>query len=367
MIRSFRAVSAVDPGFNPEGVLTISVPLPLATYKDQAAQLAFYDRALARISGAPGVQSAGGVFRVPIVGFATVTFTVQGQPVAPGTEPSADYRTATPDYFRAMGIRLLNGREFTDRDSADAPDAVIVNEELAHRFWPDEDPIGKRLQVGLEKTRWRQVVGLVGNARLSGIDAPVDPAIYIPFPQNTWPMALRTGFIVVRARTDAKTLIGGVRRELQALDPNLPVTQIRTMDEILSESLAQRRFNMSLLVIFAVIAGLLAAVGIYGVMSYSVTQRSHELGIRIALGAQPYNILAMVVGEGAKLAALGIGFGLLAAIASTRLMSGLLYGVGATDPATFGGLAVLLAAVSLLASYLPARRAVRLDPLAVLR
>jgi putative ABC transport system permease protein len=367
MMRSFRSVLGIDPGFDPHNVLTFSAALPLATYKDQQQHVQFFERALAKIRALPGVEAAAGTFRVPITGFATAIFSVQGKPVPTGQAPIADYRAITVGYFQALGIRLLRGREFTERDSADAPDAVIVNEELARRSWPGEDPIGKRLQVGTELTRWRQVVGVVGNARLSGLEAKVDPAIYVPFPQNSWPNALRNSFIVLRTTTDPQSLIPAIRRELRSVDPTFPITQIRTMDEIVGDSLSQRRFNTALLALFAFVAVALAAVGIYGVMSYTVSQRTREMGIRMALGAKQSDITKLVTSNGARLAALGIAIGVVAAAISSRLMSSLLFGITATDPMTFVFTALLLAAVTLLASYIPSRRAARTDPIAALR
>jgi putative ABC transport system permease protein len=267
MLRSFRSVLGIDPGFDPRNVLTFSAALPQASYKDQQQHLQFFERALATIQALPGVQWAAGTFRVPITGFATVIFTVQGKPVPAGQAPTADYRAISYDYFRAMGIRLLQGREFTHRDNVEAPDVVIVNDELARRYWPGEDPVGKRLQVGTELTRWREVVGVVANARLSGLEAKVDPAIYIPFPQNSWPNALRNSFIVLRTSNDPHNLIPAIRRELRSIDPSLAIGQIRTMEEIIGESLSTRRFNTALMALFGFIAGALAAVGIYGVMS----------------------------------------------------------------------------------------------------
>jgi putative ABC transport system permease protein len=367
MVRSFRSVLGIEPGFDPHNVLTFSAALPLATYKEQQQHLQFFDGALAQIRALPGVQSAAGTFRVPIAGFATAIFTVQGKPVPAGQAPSADYRAITVGYFRAMGIRLLKGRDFSERDSADAPDAVIVNEELARRFWPGEDPIGKRLQVATELTRWREVVGVAGNARLSGLEAKIDPAIYVPFPQNSWPNALRNSFIVVRTTIDPKSLAPAVRRGLRSVDPGFPIAQIRTMDEIVGDSLSQRRFNTALLALFAIVAVALAAVGIYGVMSYTVSQRTREMGIRMALGAKQSDITKLVTLGGARLAALGIAIGLVAGAISSRLLSSLLFGVSSSDLATFVFTAVLLGAVTLLASYIPSRRAASTDPIAALR
>lgn len=368
MIRSFRSVSAIDMGFDPHNVLTIAVPLPPASYKEQSQQLQFYERALQKLNAVPGVLAAGCVFRVPLfTGVATSIFTVEGQPVSIGQEPSADYRSISFGYFETMKMPLVKGRALTERDTAESADAVVVNEELAQRFFPNDNPIGKRLQVGTEKTRWREIVGVVANAKLSGLEARPDPAIYIPLPQNTWPNAVRNSSLVIRTAGDPNNYRATLRAALRAVDPALPLTQLKTMEEILTESVAQRRFNTALLTVFAVIAGLLAAVGIYGVMSYLVAQRTHELGIRMALGAQRGDIIKLVAGGGAKLAAAGIAAGLALTLATTRLLAGLLYGVSALDPMTFAATALLLAGVALLAAYLPARRAAGTDPLAALR
>ncbi|MEP7271337.1 MAG: ABC transporter permease [Acidobacteriota bacterium] len=367
LTRSFRTVSQVDPGFDLKNVLTFSVPLPQTTYGNQQQQLSFHERAIERLRTVSGVELAAGAFRVPVFGFATVIFTVEGQPVSVGSEPSADYRTVSTDYMQAMGMRMRAGRMFMERDKEGAPDVVIVNEELARRFWPDNEAVGKRLQVAAEKTRWREVVGVVRDAKLSGLDAPTDPAVYVPFSQNTWPNALRISALVVRTRVEPHSLIPAIRSELRAIDPGLPITQIRTMEEIVAESLSARRFNTVLLTIFAVVAGLLAAIGIYGVMSYNVTHRAHELGVRMALGAGRGEIIRMVTREGATLATIGIVIGAAAAVMTTRLMSSLLFGVSASDPLTFVVNAVLLCGVTLVASYLPARRAARTDPMVALR
>ncbi len=367
MLRSFRAVNAVEPGFDPHNVLTLAVPLPVGSYKEQAQQLQFYERALPALNQLPGVLSAAGVFRLPLVGFATSIFTVQGQPVPPGQEPQADFRTVSFDYFRTMKMPLMRGRDFTERDNAQAADAVIINEELARRFFPNEDPVGKRLQVRQEKTRWREIVGVVANAKLTGLEAQTDPAIYLPFPQNTWPNALRNSYLIVRTAGDPNQSHAAIRAALRAIDPALPLAQWRTMEVILAESLAARRFNTALLSVFALIAGVLAAVGIYGTMSYLVTARTPELGLRVALGAQGNDVLRLIVGQGMWLVLLGVASGLLASLVLTRLLGNLLFGVSGTDGLTFTATAALLAVVALLACWIPARRATKVDPLIALR
>ena len=367
LIRSFRQVSETDPGFNPRNLLTLGVPLPLSGYPDQQRQAVFFEGALAKINNLAGVESAAAVFRLPITGFATAIFTVQGKPEPVGSEPNADYRTVSANYFQVASIPLLAGREFTEQDTVTSPDVVVINEELAQRFFPGEDPVGKRLQIATERSRFREIVGVVGNARLSGLDAKIDPAIYVPLPQNTWPQALRNSFLAVRTKVDPHSLAQAIRGELRSLDPSLPITQVRSMEEIVHESLAGRRFSMSLLTIFGVVALVLAAVGIYGVISYGVTQRSHELGVRMALGAQPSDILKMVIGGGIKLTVLGVSLGVAGAVAVTRLMTGLLYQVSATDPLTLVGVALVLTSVAIGACYIPSRRATRVDPMVALQ
>lgn len=367
LLRSFRLISAVDPGFNPHNVLTLSVPLPPANYPDQQKQAQFYENALAKLNAVPGVQAAAAVFRIPVVGLATAIFTIEGKPIPFGNEPNADYRTISPNYFRTIGIQLRRGREFNERDAADAPDVVIINEELARRFFPGEDPLGKRLQIATERTRFREIVGVVGNARLTSLEGKVDPAIYVPLAQNSWPHALRTSYFVLRTEVLPRHLLASIRDNLHSLDPALPVTQVQTMEEILANSLATRRFNMTLLLVFAGVAGLLALVGIYGVMSYTVTQRTHELGVRMALGARPTDVLKMVIIDGAKLTLIGVVVGLACSFALTRLMAQLLYGVSASDPLTFAVIALLLTIVAMLAGVIPARRAAQVNPVLALR
>jgi putative ABC transport system permease protein len=367
MTRSFRAVNNLNPGFDLGNVLTFSVPLPPASYRDQKDQLIFFERAIAKLRTIPGVESVAGTFKVPITGFATAIFTTEGKPVPYGSEPNADYRAVTPDYFAAMGMKLRQGRPFSEGDIAGAAEVVVVNEELARRFWPNENAIGQRLQIATERTRWREVVGVVGNAKLSGLETPTDPAIYVPFGQNTWPNALRISSMVVRSPTDPHGLILQIRQELRDVDPTLPLSQLRTMEEIISDSVASRKFNTVLFATFALTAGLLAAVGIYGLMSYTVTQRTHELGIRMALGAGRGEIVRMVTGEGTRLAASGIMVGTVLSFLATRLMKSLLFGVGATDPTTLVAVGAGVAAVALAASYIPARRAARTDPMVAIR
>ncbi len=367
LLRSFKGVIESHPGFDPGGVLTLSVPLPQANYPDQQTQLRFYEIALTRLAALPGVDSTSSVFRIPLVGLATLTFSIEGKPVALGAKPNADYRVISPAYFRTMGIPLRRGREFTQGDRADTPDGVVINEEMARRFFPGEDPIGRRLQLGTEETRFRDIVGVVGDAQLTSLVARVDPALYVPMTQNTWPQALRTSNFAIKTSVEPRSLLAAIRKEVQSIDPSLPVTQVQTMEEVVHNSLAPQRFNLILLMIFAIVAGSLAVIGIYGVMAYHVTQQTHELGIRLALGAQPLEILKMVMADGARLALVGVALGLAGSLGLTRLISGLLFGTSATDPVTFVTVAITLAAVCVVAGAIPARRAAKVNAIVALR
>lgn len=368
MIRSFLSINSVAPGFNPKGVLAVGLGVPAASYPDLPSQARFYDRLVTDVRTLPGVESAASVTRLPMFGFnANTSFTIQGQPVAPQDAPNADYRAVTHDYFRSMEIPLLSGRDFTDREMKDAPDVVIINKTLETRFFPNRQAVGQRIQIFPESNRWREIIGVAGDVKLLGLDTDANPAIYLPMVQNSYPNALRNVFLVVRTDGDPKGLVPGIRARLRSLDKDIPISQVQTMEEVVSGSLAQRRLNMSLLVVFAALAAVLAAVGIYAVMAYMVAQRTHEIGIRLAVGARSIDVLKMVLGEGAKLALIGVAIGLVAAFALTRIIAGLLYGVSAVDPITFVCISVLLAVVALLASYLPARRASRVDPIFALR
>ena len=368
MIRSFRALNNVAPGFNPKGVLTLGVGIPAASYPDIPAQARFYDRLVTEIRTLTGVKSAASVIRLPVVGAnASTTFTIYGQGTAAKDAASVDFRPATQDYFKTMEIPILKGRDFTDREIKGGPDVVIINKTMETRFFPNGEALGQRIQILPEPDRWREIIGVSGDVKLQGLDADVNPAMYVPMVQNIYPNALRNVFLVVRTDLDPKSLVPGIRARLRTLDKEIPISQVQTMEDAVSGSLAQRRLSMSLLVVFAVLAALLAAVGIYGVMAYTVTQRTQEIGIRLAMGARSVDVLKMVLGDGTRLALIGVFIGLLVAFALTRIIAGLLYGVSAVDPITFVCIPVLLAIVTLLASYLPARRASKVDPIIALR
>lgn len=368
MIRSFASVRQVSPGFDPHGILTAGIGLSPIKYAELPKQATFYQDLLTRIETLPGVVSVAAVSRLPVVAtIASSNFTIKGRPVASGHEPNANYRVISPRYFQTMGVPFVQGRDFTLRDTKETPDAVIINKTLADQFWLGQDPLGQYLQLSAETTRWREVVGVVGNEKLSGLDKEIDPAIYVPLTQNTFPNALRSIFLVVRAEGEPTSLAPSIQKELRSMDQEQALFQVRPLEEVISNSLSQRRFNSLLLVIFGALAGLMAAVGIYGVIAYSVTQRTNEIGIRLALGAQPFDVLKMILGQGIKLTLIGVVIGLVAAFALTRILSSLLYGVSATDPLTFLGVPLLLTAVAALASYLPARRATKVDPCVALR
>jgi putative ABC transport system permease protein len=368
MIRSFASVRQVSPGFDPRGVLTAGIGLSPVKYAELEQQATFYQTLLAKLEALPGVVSVAGVSRLPVVAVVSSSdFTIKGRPVQLGHEPGANFRVISPRYFQTMGIPFVQGRDFTVRDTKDTPDAVIVNKVLAERFWPGQDPLGQHLQLAAEKTRWREVVGVVGNEKMSGLDNEIGPAIYVPLTQNTFPNAMRNLFLIVRAEGEPGALAPAIQKELRSMDQEQALFQVRPLEEVISNSLSQRRFNSLLLIIFGALAGLMAAVGIYGVIAYSVTQRTNEIGIRLALGAQPRDVLKMILGQGIKLTLAGVAIGLIAAFALTRILSSLLYGVSATDPLTFLGVPVLLIAVAALASYLPARRATKVDPCVALR
>ncbi|MEK6285157.1 MAG: ABC transporter permease [Acidobacteriota bacterium] len=365
MIRSFVALLNVDPGLNAKNVLTLDIGLPRTKYTGPQ-QTAFFEQVIARLQALPGVQSAGAVYPLPLSGAEEgMGFNIDGRQSVPGQAFNAGPRWVSNEYFNTIGISLLRGREFTERDNAGSPRVVVINDAMARAYWPDEDPLGKRVSFDQinEAPNWREIVGVVRDVKHSAVDANSKPEMYFPFPQ--FPLFFMT--VVVRTTGDPLNLVAAARSEVLAVNADQPISNIHTMEELIANSIAQRRFNMLLLGIFAGVALLLSAVGIYGVMSYSVAQRTHELGVRMALGAQTSHVVSLVVKQGMALALAGVGIGLAAAFALTRIMASLLYGVSATDPLTFSVIAVLLASVALLACYLPARRATKVDPMIALR
>ena len=366
MIRSFNAIQSVDPGFRPERVLTFEFSLPSAKYKDEPQIAAFYEQLTARAAALPGVERAALVDSLPLGGGADVlSFVIEGRPELPPEKvQDAMFSTATPDYFDVLGIGHVRGERLTERHRDGVPDVGVINETMARKFWPDEDPIGKRVNLGdPARAPWITVIGVVKDARSSGLDKEPYAQMYLPALQ----FRQRTMTFVARTSADPATLVPALRRELGALDQDLPLYNVRTMEQVLAESVARRRFQMILIAAFAGVGLLLAAVGIYGVISYTVTQRSHEIGVRMALGARASDILKLVVGQGLGLTLAGVGLGLAGSFALTRVLSSLLYGVTATDPLTFACVSLAMLGVALLACLIPARRATKVDPMVALR
>jgi putative ABC transport system permease protein len=367
LIKSFVRLLEVKPGFNPANVLTMDVQLPdlpPSRYAKPDERAVFFGQLMDRLKAVPGVEGAGAVVTLPLTGaFESTDVIIPGQEsLSAGQRPEADYTTVTTDYFRTLQIPLLKGRQFTSQDSKDAPGVIIINDILGRRCWPNEDPIGKRLTVGFEKDP-RQIIGVVGSIKQTTLDADVRAAMYMPYLQSP-----NNGVtVVVRTTGDPLALAAAVREQVRALDKDVPVTHVRTMAEVFGTSVAQPRFSMLVVGLFAALALVLSAVGIYGVMAYSVSRRAHEIGVRMALGARASQVLKLVLKEGMTLALLGIGIGLFGAFALTRLMATLLFGVSTRDPFTFVSVATLLAVVAFVACYIPARRATKVDPLVALR
>lgn len=366
MLKSFINLEQVNPGFNPARVLTLNLSLPSSKYPDGTpATAGFYKQLFEQVASLPGVESVAAIDSLPLTGSSVLSFSVEGRPLPPPDKvEDAEVCVITPDYFRALGIPLMNGRPFADQDSENAPAVTLISSTMARRYWPDEDPIGKRITLSNPQTGpWLTIAGIVGDVHQSTLDAEPYPEMYLAFAQNQ----RRSMSLVVRASVDPLKLVPAVRSKIGALDKDQPLYNVRTLDQILSESVARPRFNMLLIGIFAVIAIVLAAVGIYSVMSYSVTQRTHEIGIRMALGAQTGEVLRLVVRQGMTVALTGVGLGFGAALLLTRLMASLLFNVTATDPLVFVAISVVLVGVALGACLIPARRAMKVDPMVALR
>ncbi|HEX8191028.1 MAG TPA: ADOP family duplicated permease, partial [Pyrinomonadaceae bacterium] len=367
LFRSFMTLRAVELGFRPQSLLTFRLSPSGERFRTDAQYSAFFRDVAERVAAIPGVEAVGVINTLPLVKGPTSGIQVEGRPpVRRDQWPSVNYRSVSPDYFRAAGIAVVRGRAVEERDTADAPLVFVVNQALARRDFPGEDPVGKRISNGIGpdgQPNWREIVGVVADVRSEEPGREAAPEVYGSYLQD--PFAGMS--YVLRSSVEPEGLAPAVREAVRAVDRAQPVAEVRTMEQLVGESFAQPRFNSLILGLFACMALVLAAAGIYGVMSYAVSQRTHEIGIRIALGARRGDVLRLVVGRGMALALFGVGLGLLAALALTRLMAGLLYGVTATDPLTFAGVALLLSAVALLASYVPARRATKVDPMIALR
>src|SRR5438874_349399 len=369
LIKGFSRLRSMNPGFNSANVMTMYLQLSTTRYREIPKQTQFRRELLTRLNSLPGVQAAM-VTDIPLGGnYVGHRLVIDGRPpVAVGGEPLVQTLSVMGDYFHVMQIPLRAGRDFTPLDREGQPLVAIVNEEIVREFFPHENPIGVRICWASDAgpPQWMTVIGVVGDVKHSGLNQPTDPAVYSPFSQNdeAW---RRFMTLAIRARDVSPGLVEEVKKQIWSMDGQIPVSDVHTMDELMAVSLAQQRFNMLLLGLFAALALLLAAVGIYGMMAYRVGQRMHEIGLHIALGAQRGDVLRLVLADVAKLAGFGIAIGIAGAIALTRLMTSLLFEVKPTDPETFAVVAIMLATVALAACYVPTRRAMRVDPMVALR
>ncbi len=368
LFRSFIQLQSVNTGFTPQQVLTLGLSPSGANYTRDSDYTSFYSQVMERISAMPGVQAVGSINTLPLSKGPTAGYRIEGRPpVTTDKWPGANYRSVSPGYFRAMNIPVMQGRAFTERDKDTAPLAMIINQALARRDFPNENPIGKRINLGPTDASgqpiWFEIVGVAANVRSLELGEEPVPEFYLSSKQNQF----EDMSVVIRTAVEPADLISEVRRAVAEVDKSAPVSDIKTMEHIVSDAVTQPRFNLFLLGLFGGIALLLSAAGIYGVTAYSVTQRTHEFGIRMALGAQVGDVLKMILGQGMLLISAGIVIGVLASFALTRLLKSLLFGVSVTDPLTFIAITLLLMLVALLACYIPARRATKVDPLVALR
>jgi putative ABC transport system permease protein len=365
LARTFIYLITVNPGFDPHHLLTLRISVSGNEYSKPEQQTAFFEQLLERVKALPAIQSADAGSGLPLLGWGSLRGTdVEGQPEAPpGLRPDVPCDAVGPSYFGTLRIPLLAGRAFSEKDRQGAPQVAIVNQAFARQFFPDQNVLGKHVRAGLRTGPWREIIGIVGNVKQLGLDHPESPAIYLPYLQE--PDSSMDA--LVRAAGDPLNSVADVKAAVRAVDANQPVYDVATMDQRLSESIAPQRFNALLVGMFALLALGLGAIGIYGVLAYSVAQRTHEIGVRVALGARRADVLALVVGEGMRLVALGMGIGLPGALALTRLLRSLLFGVKPSDPVTLLAVSVGLLLVASLACYLPARRATKIDPMVALR
>jgi predicted permease len=370
LIRSFGRLAAVDPGFDVKPALTLEVSLPDSRYGDPKKQVAFFDDLMPRLEAIPGVRSASGVLALPLSGTSLVlTFEVAGRPpLSPSQQPAMQVRIATPGYFESIGIPLQRGRYFTAQDRDNTPRVALLTQAAADQYFPGEDPIGKTITLGWGREggdrAGGEVIGIIGDIKDAGLAEPNPPQIFLPYAQ--WPVGRMA--ILLDTAVPPGTVVDAARRTVYAIDGSLPVGNVRTLDEIVSRSISQPRFYMSLLATFAAVALTLAAIGIFGVLSYAVAQRTREIGIRMALGAQHGSVLGLIVREAMVMAGGGVVLGVVAAFLLTEwLVATLLFETSPHDPATFVVVAAVLTTVSLAAAYIPARRATRVDPIVALR
>jgi putative ABC transport system permease protein len=367
MMKSLFRLLQTNIGFNPENVMTMTVVLPPAKYTDPNQQINFNDQLRERVQSLPGVSGAGTVNILPLNAGNTTRFYVDGDPIPePGKETEANIRTVSDDYFKTLGVSLMAGRPFDARDGAtNAPPVVIIGKTIADRMFPGRDPVGKRLRYASVQVPLVEIVGVVGDVKITGLDEAVKPVLYYSFRQA--PSTFSN--LVARTNSDPNALASAIRNEIRNLEPEAAILNMRTMEDMMSQTPASfmRRFPALLISIFAGVALLLASIGIYGVVSYSVSQQTHYIGVRMALGAKPSDILKMVLKQGLVLALLGLGIGVLAAVGLMRLLQTMLFEVSTTDVGTFGIVTGVLFVVALLACFLPARRATKVDPLVALR
>jgi putative ABC transport system permease protein len=363
MINSFIRLGRTEIGIDPKNLVTMEVSLPASKYRTLGQQVTFYQEVLERFRAIPGVQATCATSNLVLSGSAiTETFTITDSPIDSSGPFEAGSYVLTPEYFRTMGTNLLSGRDFTDQDSDTAPKVIIINSMMAHRFWPGEEAIGKQISLGGKPPG--KIVGIVGDTKRSNVDGETQPEFYIPYTQAS---SFRSGKLVIRSTSDPKTLAVALRGEIQAVDKDQAVYNLKTVEQMLSQSLAKRRYNMLLLSIFAGLSIILAAIGVYSVLAYLVAERTREIGIRMALGAQDREIIKLIVMQGMLPVLAGVVVGLGVALALTRILSSLLYGVTATDPASFLTVTLILIGVALAACYIPARAAVKVDPILTLR
>ncbi|HEU4431966.1 MAG TPA: ABC transporter permease [Pyrinomonadaceae bacterium] len=366
LFRSFLRLQAVEPGFTPQQVLTARLSPAGPQFQTDDELIRFYDQVLERTRAIPGVQSAGMINVLPLTSGPTVAFQIEGRPIVSVDKLApTDFRNVSPDYFRTMNIPVLKGRAFTAQDDSNAPPRLMINQALAQRDFPNEDPVGKRVTFGTPsgETVWFEIIGVTANVRSLELREEAPPELYFTSKQSLF----ENMAVVVRSTVKPESIAPALRQAVAEVDRTVPISQVKTMEHIVSESVTQPRFNLFLLGMFSGLALLLSVAGIYGVTAYTVTQRTHELGIRIALGAQVGDVLRMILGQGMAVIAAGIAIGLIAAFALMRLLNSLLFGVTATDPFTFIGITVVLIVAGLLACYIPARRATKVDPLTALR
>ncbi len=364
LLRSFARVTGIDPGFRADNVLAFRVALPAATYPEDHHKTAFFDRLMGRLEGLPGVRAAGMIQTLPMRGGYFLSFSIKGRPEPkPGSEPSANHRVVSPHYFQALGIPLKRGRLLTEKDTTASPMVAVIDEAFAARHFPNEDPIGHGLDIGNGTDGFYEIVGVVGNVHHGGLEAVASPTMYVPFTQDVF----STMWIVARTDGDPTRLAAGARQAVREIDPALPAYSMTPLRDVIAESVAQRRFSMLLLAAFALTALFLAAVGIYGVVAYSVSQRTQEIGLRLAIGAERRDVLTLVLGGGMRLALAGVVLGIAGALALAQLIATMLFGVTPFDPASYVATAAVLLGVAAAACYLPARRAMNVDPVVAMR